>query len=203
MQTLQITGTTTYAENIKNLKIGDRVKLLKNPNNKISAEAVGVYTMNSIKVGYIPFKESQIDIKSKYTVSKINLIFHPPLVLLSYEFEPSNFIKTEPYFLTELRGYDIIEINEDVKLFKKYLQVSEIDVEQIGIIYQDENYINLLMNDDIFYTVTRSYYEKNIFIYDEFYKYKLIPKCIYQPFQIHRLEIYLIKKYKSIDIIVP
>ena len=118
MQTLQITGTTTYAENIKNLKIGDRVKLLRNPDNKISAEAVGVYTFNgSQKVGYIPFKESQINIKSKFTVSKINLLLHPPLLLLTYEFEPSNIIQVEPLFLTELRDNKIIEYNINITFF--------------------------------------------------------------------------------------
>lgn len=199
MQTLQITGTTTYAENIRNLKIGDVVKLIRNPTNKISADAIGVYTLSGLKVGYVPFKDSQIDIKSKYTVSKINLILHPPLLLLSYEFEPSNFIQTEPECILELRENNIIDINNDVRSFKKYLQVSGIEVEDLGITYQDDNYINLRMNDDIFYTVTRPYYEKNIFKYDEFYNYKLIPKCIYQPFQIHRLDVYLKRKYKSID----
>lgn len=199
MQTLQITGTTTYAENIRNLKIGDTVKLVRNPNNKISVDAVGVYTLSGIKVGYVPFKDSQIDIKSKYTVSKINLILHPPLLLLSYEFEPSNFIQIEPQCILELRDNNVIDINNDVKSFKKYLKVSGIDIENIGITYQDDNYINLQMDNEIFYTVTKSYYEKNIFKYDEFYNYKLVPKCIYQQFQIHRLEIYLKRKYKSIN----
>jgi len=201
MQTLQITGTTTYAENIRNLKIGDTVKLVRNPNNKISADAIAVYTLSGIKVGYVPFKDSQIDIKSKYTVSKINLILHPPLLLLSYEFEPSNFIQVEPQCILELRDNNnyIIDINNDVKSFKKHLKVSGIEIENMGITYQDDNYINLQMDDEVFYTVTRSYYEKNIFKYDEFYNYKLIPKCIYQQFQIHRLEIYLERKYKSID----
>jgi hypothetical protein len=199
MQTLQITGTTTYAENIKNLKIGDIVRLTRNPNNKISADAIGAYTLNGLKVGYVPFKESQIDLKAKYTVSKINLIVHPPILLLTYEFEPSNFIQVEPEFILELRENNIIEMNDDVKSFKKFLQVSEIDVEKIGITFNDNNYVNLNLNDDIYYTVTKSYYEKNIFKYDEFYKFKLIPKCIFQQFQIHRLEIYLKRKYKSID----
>ena len=104
MQTLQITGTTTYADNIKNLKIGDNVKLIKNPTNKINADAIGVYTIDGLKIGYTPFKESQINIKSKYTVSKINLINHPPLVLLSYNFESSNFIKIEPEYILELHN---------------------------------------------------------------------------------------------------
>jgi hypothetical protein len=199
MQTLQLTGTITYAENIKNLKINDTVRLTRNPNNKISSDAIGAYTLDGLKIGYIPFKESQINIKLKYTVSKINLILHPPLLLLSYEFEPSNFIQIEPDYILELRDDNIIKIDDEVKSFKKFLQVSKIDVEKIGIIHNDENYINLFLNDAIYYTVTRSYYEKNIFKYDEFYNFKLIPKNIYQPFQIHRLEIYLKRKYKSID----
>ena len=198
MQTIILTGTITYAENIKNLKIGDTLKLNRNPNNKISSDAIGAYTLDGLKVGYVPFKESQINLKIKYTVLKINLILHPPLLVLSYEFEPSNFIQIEPDCIVELRENKIIEINDDIKAFKKYLQISQIEVEQIGITYQDDNYINLLLNDEIYYTITKSYYEKNIFTYDEFYKFKLIPKCIFQHFQIHRLEIYLKRKYKMI-----
>jgi len=199
MQSIQLTGTITYAENIKNLKIGDTIKLIRNPNNKISTDAVGAYTLNGIKIGYVPFKETQIDIKSKYTISKINLILHPPIVLLSYNFETSNFIQVEPKCILDLRETNIIEQNDDVKSFKKYLQVSGVEIRKIGITYSDDNYINLCMNDDIFYLVTKSYYENNIFKYDEIYKYKLIPKCIFQQFQIHRLEIYLERKYKTID----
>ena len=199
MQTIQLTGTITYADNIKNIRLGDTIRLNRNPNNKISADAIGAYTMNGLKIGYVPFKDSQIDIKSKYTISKINLIYHPPIVLISYNFEPSNFIQVEPSCILKLRNNDIIEVNNDIKSFKKYLQVANIDVKEIGIIYSDDNYVNLLMNDDIFYTVTKNYYEKNIFKYDEFYKLKLIPKCIYQQFQIHRLEVYLERTYKTID----
>ena len=199
MQTIQLTGTITYSDNIRNLKLGDIIRLQKNPNNKISSDAIGAYSLKDLKIGYIPFKESQINIKSRYTISKINLLLHPPLVLLSYEFESSNFIQVEPQCILDLRCNNIIEINNDIKLFKKYLQVSNIEFGNLGITYKDENYINLLMDDNIFYTVTKDYYEKNIFKYDEFYKFKLIPKCIFQQFQIHRLENYLKRKYKSID----
>ena len=203
MELLQITGTKTYADNIKTLKIGDIVKLTKNPKNKVSADAIGVYTMDNLKVGYVPFKDSQINIKKKYIVHKINLLFHPPLLLLSYELEKSNFIKIIPEHIDEQNNN--LEINEDVKTFKKYLQNSGENIKNIGILYKDDNYINLLVNDNIFYTVSRKYYENNIFKYDEFFKYNLIPKNIYLPFQIHRLETYikinydfsLTKKFKN------
>jgi hypothetical protein len=71
------------------------------------------------------------------------------------------------------------------------------------VTYYDENYINLLIysegNINIFNTVTRKYYEENIFKYDDLYKLGIIPKSIYQPFQIHRLEDYIEKKYKNIN----
>lgn len=199
MQIIQLTGTLTFSNNIKNLKIYDDVKLKRNPTNKISSDAIGAYTLDGLKIGYIPFKESQINIKSKYTISKINLLFHPPLILISCEFDSINFIQIEPECISDLRNNDTLEINNDIKLFKKYLQVSNIEINNIGISYQDNNYINLIIDDNIFYTVTKKYYEENIFKYDEFYKLKLIPKCIFQQFQIHRLEIYLKQKYKSID----
>lgn len=202
MQSIQLTGTFTYGNNIRNLKIGDIIRLERNPNNKINSESIGAYTLNGIKIGYVPFTDSQINIKSKYSILKINLLSQPPLVLLSYNFESSNFIPVEPLCIQELRNTDTIEINNDIKIFMKYLQASNIEYENLGITYQDENYINLLMDDNIFYTVTRNYYEKNIFKYDEFYKYKLIPKCIFQQFQIHRLEIYLKRNYKSIDLLL-
>ena len=193
MELLQITGTKTYADNIKTLKIGDIVKLIKNPNNKVSADAIGVYTMDNLKVGYTPFKDSQININKKYTVHKINLLLNQPLLLLSYELEKSNFIKIIPDYINELNNK--LEINDDVKTFKKYLQNSGENIKNIGILYKDDYYINLLVNDNIFYTVSRKYYENNIFKYDEFFKYDLIPKNIYLPFQIHRLESYIKMNY--------
>ena len=165
MQTLQVTGTITYGENIKSLKIGDTIRLARNPNNKVSSDAIGAYTLNGLKVGYIPFKDTQIDINSRYTVEKINLLLHPPLLLLSYNFESINFIKVEPECVLESRDNNIIQINDNIKSFKKFLEVSGIEIDNIGITYCDNNYINLCMNDNIYYTFTKYYYEKNIFKY--------------------------------------
>jgi len=198
MQSIQLTGTTTYADNIKSLRLGDTVKIIRNLNNKISSDAIGAYNLNGLKVGYVPFKDTQINIKNTYTVAKINLIHHPPIVLLSCDFEVSNFIQVEPTCILYERKNNIITTTDGVKTFKKYAQASGITVDKIGITFSDINYINLQMNDNLFYTVTKAYYEKNIFIYDEFFKFKLTPKCIYQPFQIHRLEKYLELKYKTI-----
>jgi hypothetical protein len=208
MQYIQIDGTFTYAQNIKELKIGDIIKLRINPSNRINKDAIAAYTISGSKIGYVPFKSNQIDIKAKYKVSKINLTQDYPLLLIARDFEQSNFILIEPDFIKESKYQGIIinRTDSDLKDFKKYLEVSKVLIQDIGIEYKDENYINLIIKTDDsinrFYTVTKKYYEENVFKYDEFFKFKLIPKCIYQPFQIHRLESYIEKKYKPIDKLV-
>ncbi len=205
MQFIQIDGTFTYAQNIKELKIGDLIKLQLNPSNRINKDAVGAYTTSGSKIGYVPFKSNQIDLKAKYKVAKINLTQDNPLLLIARDFEQSNFILVEPECIKNVKyqGQIINRTNPDLKDFKKFLEKSKVFLEDIGIEYQDQNFINLIVETpegaNRFYTVTKKYWEENVFKYDEFFKFKLIPKCIYQPFQIHRLESYVEKNYKHID----
>lgn len=206
MQSIQIDGTFTYSKNIKDLKIGEQIKLVPNPSNRLNSEAIGAYTMSGLKIGYIPFKSNQIDIKAKYTVTKINLTQENPLLLISRQFEPSNFIQSEPNFIKRVKYTDEsveTDLKDDLKHFYNYLVKSGNQITNLKITYQDPNFVNLIIGTPdeqiIFWTVTKKYYEENVFKYDEFYKFKLIPKCIYQQFQIHRLEVYLEKNYKSIN----
>jgi hypothetical protein len=212
MQSIQIDGTYTYAENIKNLKIGEQIKLIANPNNRINSEAVGAYTLSGQKIGYVPFKTNQIDITSKYTITKIRLIQNNPILLISKHLEQANFIQNEPVFIKELKYKEnkinnLIKkeynLNDDLKYFQNYLVRAGNQIINLEITWQDDNFINLLIETPsekvLFWTVTKKYYEENVFKYDEFFKFKLIPKCIYQQFQIHRLEVYLEKNYKSIN----
>ena len=55
---IQIDGTFTYNDNIKELRLGDDIKLLANPNNKFNPEAIGAYTLENKKIGYIPFTKN-------------------------------------------------------------------------------------------------------------------------------------------------
>jgi hypothetical protein len=208
MQSIQVDGTFTYSKNIKDLKIGDQIKLIPNPSNRLNSEAVGAYTLTGLKIGYIPFKVNQIDIKSKYTVTKINLTQENPLLLISRQFDPSNFIQSEPNFIKQIKYSDKSvhldsDLSYDLKHFYNYLVKSGNQITNLKITYQDPNFVNLFIETPeaqlVFWTVTKKYYEENIFKYDEFYKFKLIPKCIYQQFQIHRLEVYLEKHYKPIN----
>jgi hypothetical protein len=195
MQSIIIDGTFTFQDTIRNLKFGDKIKLIKNPNNKINSDAIGAYTLQGKKIGYVPFKDTQIDIKAEYTISKI----YPNVFISRKLSDISNIIKVYKYNSNIMENNIDPKLLSELKSFTKFLERSKIIVKNIGITFQDENFIDLKINDTIFYTVTKKYYEKNVFIYDELYNLSLIPKNIYLPFQIHRLEVYIMKNYKSID----
>jgi len=197
MQEIQIDGIFTYIENVKNLKLGDKVKLKLNQNNRINKEAVGVYTdKTNLKIGYIPFKASQLDITQEYRVEKIHLNQKNLLVTISREFSVSNFLEK----IDDNKNDDNLKklYTEDLKVFKKNLE-RNFSITKCEILYCDENFINLLVENNIYNLVTRKYYEQNIFIYDEFYNFKLIPFNIFKLFSIHRLEVYIENSYKSIN----
>ena len=236
MQSIQIDGTFTYIDTVKTVKLGDPVKLIKNPNNRINKEAVGVYTIDGKKLGYIPFKSSQLDIIESFYISKINLTKDNLQLLISRKYPSSgdsNIIQIEPYFtlLKKLHSNstNLIELEifrkslvskqistffpesfvQDLKRFQKNLEKSGVKFNRIIPIYYDTNYITIMIetlddnNEKIknyFYLVTKEYYDKNIFKYDEFFELGLIAQNIYIPFQIHRLETYIEKNYKPMKL---
>jgi hypothetical protein len=201
MQSIQIDGTYTYAENVCTLRLGDMIRLEKNSNNRINTEAIGAYIVKTgKKIGYVPFKASQIDIKAKYKVTKI---LHGQ-VLISREYEVSNIVEVQPKFVKEIIVKNNLKIrNQDLKDFKKFLEKSGIDILDCVISWQNENFINIMIitpeQITTFYTVTKKYYEDHVFQYDELYAFNLIPHNIFLPFQIHRIEIYIEKNYKPIE----
>ena len=199
---IQINGTFSFSNNIKELKLGDEIKLFTNPNNKNNPEAIGAYTLENKKIGYIPFTKNQIDIKSKYKVTKIQMTQGNPILIISKETKKVNIINIDEKINTTCLEITS-EVAQDLRNFHKYLEREGHEIDAIKILYLDENFIDLLIktpNEEIiFYTVTKKYYNENIFIYDEFFNLGLIPKNIYQPFQIHRLEEYIKKKYKPIE----
>ncbi len=209
MQSIQIDGTYTYADNIKELKLGDQIKLIPNPNNRMNKEAIGAYTCSGKKIGYVPFKSNQIDLKAKYIVGKIQLTQGNPVLLISMDWPNTNSIHCEPACVTKKKlsepndsAHIVIpdSLAQDLKKFAKSLEKSGYVIKKIGICELSDSYITLsfqtLDSTHYFYTVTKSFYEQNIFKYDEFYKFGLIPKCIYIPWQTHRLEKYLELSYK-------
>ena len=205
MQNIQIDGTYTYIDNVKTLKLGDIIVLMKNPNNIINKEAVGAYTKSGKKIGYIPFKSSQIDINAKYTITKINFRLKYPEILISREFELGNIIPIEKRNDINKGNYND---TPELKEFARFLKHSGINIKDIWISFMNENFVDVVIQTpnnsfenttNIFYTVTKKYYDDHVFYYDELFQFNLTPKCIYQPFQIHRVEVYIERNYKPID----
>ena len=197
MQTIQIDGTYTFANNIKNLSVGDKVILKEDIYNKINKNAVAVYNIKNHKIGYIPFTSKQIDIKANYSIYKIQLTEKNPVLLISRDYDESNIISISNNTNNVNKNY-----KDDLKHFAKILIKSGLELQSLEIIYSDDNFIDLLIetiNEKIILkTVTKKYFNDNIFKYDEFYKLKLCDKCIFQDFQIYRLEEYIKKKYHLI-----
>ena len=207
MQIIQLDGVYTYMNNVKNLKIEDIVKLLPNKNNRINSKAIGAYVNNN-KIGYIPYTIDQININNTYKIYKINLNKNNLQILISCNNDISNYIKYESEFIKKLIYNNTIiktNLDQDILKFSKYLQRSNIIFSNIGITYYDDNFINILIENNIdeinnmFYTVTKKYYDNNIFKYDEFFCNNLITQQFFELFKIHRLDIYLIKNYSSIE----
>jgi hypothetical protein len=215
MQSIQIDGTFTYIDTVKTVKLGDTVKLIKNPNNRLNKEAVGVYTLDSKKLGYIPFKSSQLDITVEYHISRINLTKDNLQLLISRKYPAagdSNIIQIEPEIFRKTKVSTFFPENfiQDLKRFQKNLEKSGVKFNRILPIYYDSNYITIMIEtlDDnnekaknYFYLVTKEYYDKNVFKYDEFFELGLMARNIYIPFQIHRLETYIEKNYKPIKVL--
>lgn len=202
MQSFKIVGTFTFAETIKTLKLGDIVKLIPNPENKINPNAIGVYTKEMKKIGYLPFNITQVDC-TDCTINTLKLLQGNTNIIITRKYKKNNFLLCYPKIISErniIRNY----LEDDIKKFKKYLELNLYNIEDIYISYHDDNYIDLFIKTDIhehtFYTVTKKYYDENIFKYDEFYELKLIPKDIYQQFIFHRLECYIEKKYDLVNL---
>jgi hypothetical protein len=213
MQNIQLDGVYSFMDNIKNIKLGDLVKLVQNPHNKISQNAIGVYSLDMKKLGYvdgnkIPNKkinEKNLELEGEYKITKICLNKSNLQILISFEFNNNNIINLEEY----INSFDIdqVDFKNDINKLKKYLIREGFNINNIIITFINENYINILIeiivNNNIekhyYYTITKKYYDENSLIYDEFHKYKLLKNNIFESLKIHRLEFYILKNYKIIN----
>ena len=153
MQTIQIDGTYTYIDNIRKLRIGDKIKLKQNPFNRINKDSVGAYTLSGSKIGYIPFKSSQININGTYIVSKINLTQHNPILLITIDFPQFNTIHCEPICMKniKIKNFDnnniIIknELKSDINNFIKFLEKEGHIIQNIKVCELTDLFITLLI----------------------------------------------------------
>jgi hypothetical protein len=162
--------------------------------------------MDGKKLGYLPFKDSQLDINSKFYISKKHFTKDNLQLLINREYNKTNIIEIEPYILRKNNKIDKLLDNSlllEIRKFSKVLERAGVEIIKISPIYYDSNFITIMIetkeDKNYYYTVTKEYYEKNIFKYDELFDLKLIPKNIYIPFQIHRMEIYIERIYKPIE----
>ena len=205
MEAYELVGTNSFASDIINLKVGDKVKLIHNPDNKINSKSIGVYTDKMRKIGYLPFTIDQVsDLDEPCNISVLRLIGNKSQIIIERKIKNSNFLLCEPEIIKNLRNNKIIKSPFDSDLYnlKIYLSKNKNIVEKIGVTFYNDDYIDIYIrtnnNEMIFNTVTRQYYDKNIVKYDEFNKIGLIAKNIFIPYQIHRLENYIKINYNLI-----
>lgn len=206
METYEIVGTHSFASDIINLKVGDKVKLIHNPDNKINPKSIGIYTDRMRKIGYLPFTIEQVtDLDEPCTISVLRLIGNKSQIIIERKIKNSNFLLCEPEIIKNLRNKKIIKspFDNDLYNLKIHLFKNKNIVEKIGVTFYNDDYIDIYIktnnSESIFNTVTRQYYDKNILKYDEFNKVGLIPKNIFIPYQIHRLENYIKINYNLIS----
>jgi hypothetical protein len=206
MQSFQIVGTYTFRDNIVLLKLGDKIKLISNPDNKQNPKSIGVYTNDMIKIGYLPFNSDVIkDLNIPCTITKLTLAQNNATIIISRYLPELKFLVFEPNIIRKTRNREkVIDMNDEVLKFKKYLERNMFIIKHIEVIYKTDDFVDLYImtdtNEMVFETVTRKYYDMNIMRYEEFTKNKLINETIYQPFKIHRLEKYIMLNY---DLIIP
>jgi hypothetical protein len=205
MPVYKILGIYSYAENLKNIKLNDSVILKNEKYNIKSKNAIGVYTTNNKKIGYISEDYNKKNIN--YKITKIVLNQDNPLVEISSEYLLINYLENVEYpYEKKLKyNYNIINIPEELNTalikLEKYLQTKKIKLKRSAVIYYDENYINLLIETkkiEKLETVTLKYFKENKDKYEELYENKLIDVIFYRELLIYRLECYYEQVYTNI-----
>ena len=190
----QIEGVKSFIDNLKEIKLNDKVFLKRNMNNSISKEAIGIYLINKKKIGYAPFIYSQhIHLDLEYNIININLSKKEIIIGCSYQ-------ETNYFEILKPDNSNInIDEQHDLQLFKKKLEIMGLNISTINVLYADDYFIDIkiISNNisNIYYTVTKKYYDNYLIKYTEFFDHKLIKYNVYRPFFTHRLEEYIIKSY--------
>jgi hypothetical protein len=198
----QLEGIKSFKDNILEIKLNEKVILKRNINNKISNEAIGVYiSLNKTmkKIGYTPYKYSQhIYLDLEYSIIHINLSKNE--IIIGCPYPETNYLD----IINPDGSNKNINNEHDLLLFKKKLEILGFNINNITVLYADDNFtdINIKAKPNInntFYTVTKKYYDNNLIKFNEFYDNQLIEFNVYRPFFTHRLEEYIIRNYNLIN----
>jgi len=208
MLKFQIEGIRSFADNIADIKINDKVKLKRNINNALSKEAIGIYTLSGKKLGYAPFIYSQHDLDLDYSIININL--SKKEIIIGCKYSENNFLEifeplsTNNGFLSPSNDSEDQDDKHNLLLLRKKLEILGYTILDIKVLYSDDYFIDINIKahpniNTIYYTVTKKYYDQHLIKFNEFYEHNLIQYNIFRAFFTHRLEEYIKKSYKLTD----
>jgi len=209
MPSHKLLGIYSFAENLKKLNINDQVILKSEKFNVKSKNAIGVYTVDNKKIGYLPIENQNeiISFNNAYKISNLILNKEYPLVEISRFYPENNFLENVEYPYEKKIKYEYILVNISKDLQKavigleKYLETKRIKVKRSAVIYCDENYTNVLIEVskgiEQFECVTLKYFKENIDEYEELNENNLIENTFFRELLFYRLECYFEKNYKS------
>ncbi len=209
MPNYKILGIYSFADNLKNININDKVILRSEKYNIKSKNAIGVYTNDNKKLGYLP-NENANEINSfnnAYKISNLVLNKEYPIVEISRDYLETNYLDNVEYPFEKKIKYEYVLVNISEELRKavigleKYLETKRIKVKKSAVIYCDENYVNILIEVskgiEQFECITIKYFKENIDKYEELNEKKLIDNIFFRGLLFYRLECYFEKNYRS------
>lgn len=204
MSRYKIVGIYSFADNLKLVKLNDPVILKKNTMNSQSKNAIGVYSKDNKKLGYLPVETEHNN--NAYKISKLELNQDYPILEISRNYELNNVINNIEHPIFKDLKYELILFKTDEEMVERlYRELirKKIKVKGIAITYQDEYYINVMIKTNkgtsTYYTVTRKFFNDNIDRYEELYNFKLIDNIFFKDLQIHRIEKYYEINYTNIN----
>jgi len=205
----KLLGIYSFADNLKKINIDDKVILKSEQYNIKSKNAIGVYTIDNKKIGYLPI-ENQNEINfynNAYKISNLILNKDYPLVQISRSYSENNYFENIEYPYEKKIKYEYVLVNISKELQKsiisldKYLRTKKIKVKNTAVIYCDDYYINILLevskNIEQFECITLKYFKENIDRYEELNENQLIENTFFRELLFYRLECYFEKNYKS------
>ena len=209
MPNYKLLGIYSFADSLKNININDQVILKSEQFNIKSKSAIGVYTIDNKKIGYLPVENQNeiISFNNAYKISNLILNKEYPLVEISRVYPKNNYFENIEYPYEKKIKYEYILVNISKELQKsvfgleKYLGTKRIKVKKSAVIYFNENYINILIEVskgiEQFECITLKYFKENIDKYEELNENKLIENTFFRELLFYRLECYFEKNYKS------
>lgn len=212
MPNYKVLGIFSFANNLLNVKINDSVILKKEKYNIKSKNAIGVYSTENKKIGYLPIegKEEILFFQNSYKISKLILNQDYPSVEISRYYNTKNMITDVEFTYIKKIKYDLKIVDNisktlvlDIERLTKFLQTKKIKLKRVAVLYIDENYINLALETtkgiEIFYTVTNTYFNNYKDKFDELLEYDLIDNTFFKELMFYRLECYYEANYKNIN----